>query len=130
MARLLSGPSGLPWVLAAAGINASNEIHPSLAGRATSLTLATGRPVAPHELEAPLVRELRWALTTPGIRPSMVAEANGALAGVGRPIRLRDADERIDGELLGLSEAGTPRVRLPDGGVVEAGVSAEMIHDE
>ena len=132
MGRLISAPDHRRWILAAAGINANNPIDPidpPLADRAASLREITGAEVNIGQLEGSLCEQFRWALTTQGIEPSMVEEANAGLAGVGAPIRLRDAGETVDGELLGLGPRGTPRVRIAGGHIIEVGPSAETIHD-
>lgn len=128
MARLLAGSGGGRRILAAAGINANNPIPPSLADLAASLRQLTASEVDLRRLEHHLLEHLQWALTTPGVEPEMVAEANRNLAGIGEPIRLRDAGESVAGDLLGLGDSGTPRVRLPDGRVIEVGPGAETIH--
>ncbi len=126
MGRLVRA-AGRAWLLAAAGINANNDLPPDLERSATSLRVVLGRPVDLEALETRLRDELGVMLGAGGLERWMVAEANHALHGVGTPIRLRDGGETVEGVLLGLGEGGTPRVRTP-GGVVEVGEGAERVH--
>ena len=130
MARVITpgGASGRRWILAAAGVNANNEIPPELSAVATGLREATGREIDLRALEARLLAELSWALTARTLDTEMVREATDALAGVGRTIRLRDRGAIVEGELLGLGASGAPRIRTPRG-EIEAGPGAETAHD-
>lgn len=107
-------------VVIGVGMNVNETTFPpSLEDTATSLLLTRGRPVPRAPLLATLLQHLERRydelITNGGMAICQAYETR--MAGLGRPTMLRFAhrDERVDGTILGLSEAGALRVKTDHG---------------
>ena len=101
------------------GINVNHEADdfpPELAGRASSLRLATGRPHDRAELAARVLIELdvRFALLRDAFA-ELVGEASRRSLLLGRWVQLSSGAHLHEGLAEGLDDDGQLRVRAPDG---------------
>ncbi len=127
--HLTSGGRG--WVLAGVGVNANNPIRgvEGLRRPATSLSEELGRVVDVRALAERMGDEVAWALRERGLGGSVLEEARGALALRGSVMRLRAGQAVLEGVLEGLSDIGTPVLRLANGDVVVTPLGAEPVYE-
>lgn len=108
-------------VVIGVGINcnqSAGDFPPELAGKATSLARAAGRPVDRRRLAAALVAELDQRLArTAGAElwPELRREWRAHCADIGQRVTLRHDGREFRGTILDLSEEGELFVQLDDG---------------
>jgi BirA family biotin operon repressor/biotin-[acetyl-CoA-carboxylase] ligase len=99
-------------------LNATNEDFPAeLRGKATSLFIATGRPVDRAHVAGRLLTEIERRfddLSVAGFAPIAQAWRERSLM-IGRSVRVEEAGDLIAGEALGLDADGALRIRLDSG---------------
>ena len=108
----------------------ATKFPPALAGRATSLRLATG-PDAPPLARAPVLADLlarleaRYAEFLQGGPPAVVAAFRACWGGRGRPVRVQSGDRVLRGVAEDVDEGGALLVRR--GGTLERVLSGEVL---
>jgi BirA family transcriptional regulator, biotin operon repressor / biotin---[acetyl-CoA-carboxylase] ligase len=111
--------SGSIWLLVGVGVNvnlSTGSLPVELRERATTLREQLGRDVHPDCVLRAIGTRLFEALSCPCLDQESIDAARSRLAGVGQPLTVADAyGGTMRGVLLGLTDAGHPIVRGPEG---------------
>jgi BirA family transcriptional regulator, biotin operon repressor / biotin---[acetyl-CoA-carboxylase] ligase len=108
----------LQYAVVGIGVNVAQRSFPSEIGAsATSLSLETGRPVAPEDFLEPLLARLERWYSTAAVEPARVIARWEELSSYARGclVRIESSDGFIDGVTAGLARSGALIVELPDG---------------
>ena len=128
MARVAPA-AGRTWAVLGVGMNVRNRAVPLRDVRTPAVSLGElGAPDPdPIRVARALVERLARAMPAHGVPPDVLADAAGALHGLGEPARLVSEGVVVEGVLAGLAPDGGPIVLTP-GGEVALPPSAETVH--
>lgn len=118
----------LQYAVMGIGVNVAQRIFPPEIGEsATSLSLETGRPVAPEDFLKPLLDRLERWYTTATARPDRVIARWEELSSYARgcAVRVESSAGSIEGVTRGLTAAGALVIELSNGETREI-VSGEV----